>query len=147
MSNVRPHMCSVVLFEQFCLLALLVAGISTVIAVVRLVPPVGVRRALGAAMLGALFFGAAVGGSVAAVNGCAGIRLEAFDTNADGVFELSEQGEGYAEAEAQAIGDGGRNVLALASPAIGAGFALLLVAVVSLYGKLKRHMRRANGAA
>jgi hypothetical protein len=136
--------CGLVLFESFRLVALLVATICTAGAVFRIVPPFGVPQILSAAIVGSVIFGAANGGSVVAVNYCAGARLEAFDVNADGVFAPSEQREGFVEAEALAVGDSGRNFFALASPVVGAVFAMLLSPIAWLFARVRRRNRSAR---
>ena len=134
-------MCSLALSESFRLFALLGAFVCTAGSVSWLVPPFGMRQALVCAVVGSVIFGVAVGGSVLAVNHCAGVRLQAFDANADGVFEPSEQRAGFVEAEALAFGDGGRMVFALASPAVGAVAAVLLVPLAWQFARLRRRGR------
>ena len=130
-------MCNFVLFEHFRSIALIATLGITTGAVFRFVPPLSWRRALAAVASGAGIFLLGIGGAVVSVNHCASLWLNEFDQDGDGVFVQSEQGGEFYLAQALVVGDGGRNVLALASPVIGAAFALVLVPVASIRSVLR----------
>lgn len=128
-------MCNVALSDSFRLVALLVAIIATSIAVIPVALHAGRRMALTAICVGAISFATIAGGSVLAVNHCTLASLEAFDRNGGGIYDASEQQAGFQEAEFAAIGDGGRNLFALASPVLGAALAILVIPLVRKFSR------------
>ena len=120
-------MCDLAESDHFRLVSLLLALLLPLVLTLKFGKEAGFKRILLVAVAGTALFVLPIAGSVLAVNHCAGKALDSFDANGDGVFDSDEQKPGYVEAESRVIGDGGRNVFALFSPAIGLVYVALLL--------------------